>query len=209
MSIPIKTLAEPFPQEQVKQRRGNFGQQLAYIEAATVIHRLNETMEGDWSFTVVETQIEMNEVIVRGRLSINGTIREQFGGSRITRHKDSSDMISLADDLKAATSDALKKCATLAGVGLHLYSDVRSNGNGHNSTHKPQSQHTNGQRPQNGTSNRLSNAEIANIFRIAHDTGVAQKDVIAWARESFDATISQLTSEQGDTLIAMITAQAA
>jgi hypothetical protein len=31
-------------------------------------------------------------------------------------------MISLADDLKAAATDALKKAATLLGVGLHLYS---------------------------------------------------------------------------------------
>ena len=32
-------------------------------------------------------------------------------------------MISLADDLKSAATDALKKAATLLGVGLHLYND--------------------------------------------------------------------------------------
>ena len=34
-------------------------------------------------------------------------------------------MISLADDLKAAATDALKKAATLLGVGLHLYAGAK------------------------------------------------------------------------------------
>src|SRR5436309_3341261 len=32
-------------------------------------------------------------------------------------------LVSLGDDLKAAATDSLKKCATLFGVGLHLYFD--------------------------------------------------------------------------------------
>jgi hypothetical protein len=43
--------------------------------------------------------------------------------SQITRKKDSGEVISLGDDLKAAATDALKKAATLLGVGLHLYSE--------------------------------------------------------------------------------------
>jgi uncharacterized membrane protein YgcG len=46
-------------------------------------------------------------------------------------------MVSLADDFKAATTDALKKCATMLGVALHLYNgnnsgsvQSRNNGNG-------------------------------------------------------------------------------
>ena len=47
--------------------------------------------------------------------------RRQFGSSKITRARESGEIISLADDLKAAATDALKKAATLLGVGLHLY----------------------------------------------------------------------------------------
>jgi hypothetical protein len=32
-------------------------------------------------------------------------------------------MVDLGSDLKAATSDALKKCATLLGVGIYLYEE--------------------------------------------------------------------------------------
>jgi hypothetical protein len=39
----------------------------------------------------------------------------------ITKAKETGEIISLADDLKAAATDALKKAATLLGVGLHLY----------------------------------------------------------------------------------------
>ncbi|MBW2014490.1 MAG: hypothetical protein JRI69_12010 [Deltaproteobacteria bacterium] len=40
----------------------------------------------------------------------------------MTRARENGEMVSLADDLKAAATDAIKKCATLMGVGLHLYS---------------------------------------------------------------------------------------
>jgi hypothetical protein len=44
-----------------------------------------------------------------------------FGSSRITRDNRSGKAVALGDDLKAATTDALKKAATLLGVGLYLY----------------------------------------------------------------------------------------
>jgi hypothetical protein len=58
---------------------------------------------------------ETDEVIVIGQLNAGGIVKSQFGSSRITRAKETGDIISLADDLKAATTDALKKAATLLG----------------------------------------------------------------------------------------------
>lgn len=230
-SIPIHDLAAAFGDGQVKQRRGNYGQTLSYVEASTVIARLNDALEGQWSFQVVDTELQADEVIVRGRLTIGDSVREQFGGSRITRHKDTGDMISLADDLKAAASDALKKCATMAGVGLYLYGDGgtpspavhpgrkgayhsapdnkrngRQAGNGHNGHHKGDQHGSQSTTPYSGASepDRVTNAQIAHIFDAAREIGVPQKDVIAMARETFQSTISQLTPYQADDLIAMI-----
>lgn len=206
MIIPINQLAEHFAQEQVKQRRGSFGQQLAYVEASTVVQRLNEALEGDWSFHIVETQFEQEEVIVRGRLTINGTVREQFGGSRITRNKDTGEMISLADDLKAASSDALKKCATLTGVGLHLYQDKQpANGNSHssgNGYNRPNG--NNGNYDRNQRQNRVTNDQITRIFQAAKDIGVPQAKVIQLSRDNFNANITQLTPQQAEDLITII-----
>jgi recombination DNA repair RAD52 pathway protein len=120
-------LEKPFGPEQIKQREGNFGKMLDYIEGHAVIQRLNDAFDGDWSFTMTKYEImkETDEVIVIGQLNAGGIVKSQFGSSRITRAKETGDIISLADDLKAAATDALKKAATLLGVGLHLYRNER------------------------------------------------------------------------------------
>ena len=41
-------LERPFSAEQIKQRKGSFGDVLDYIEGATVIQRLNDCFEGEW-----------------------------------------------------------------------------------------------------------------------------------------------------------------
>ncbi len=115
-------LEQHFSPEQIKQRAGNFGQTLSYIEGWAVIQRLNEAFDGQWSFHVESHEVLESEVIVLGNLTAEGISKSQFGSSSVTRAKNTGDIISLADDLKAAATDALKKCATLFGVGLHLYS---------------------------------------------------------------------------------------
>jgi hypothetical protein len=117
----LDTLTRPFPPEQVRQREGRGGKVLDYLETHAVITRLNEAFNGAWSFEVVSREVTEGEVIVRGRLSAGGHVKEQFGGSDIARHRESGKPVSIADDLKAAASDALKKAATLFGVGLELY----------------------------------------------------------------------------------------
>ena len=67
-------------------------------------------------------------MIVIGQLNAGGIVKSQFGSSRITRARETGDIISLSDDLKAAATDALKKAATLFGVGLHLYRNDRPQG---------------------------------------------------------------------------------
>ena len=61
-----------------------------------------------------------DEVIVLGRLVIDGIAKMAFGGSSVTRDSSGKEM-SIADDLKAATSDAIKKTASLFGCGLEMY----------------------------------------------------------------------------------------
>ena len=63
-------LEKPFGPEQIKQREGNFGKTLDYIEGHTVIQRLNDAFDADWSFTIIRHDIlkETDEVIVLGEL---------------------------------------------------------------------------------------------------------------------------------------------
>ena len=132
-------LEKPFEPGQIKQRDGNFGKTLDYIEAHAVIQRLNDAFDADWNFRILKHEIlkDTDEVVVVGELSAGGVVKSAFGGSKITRARESKEMISLADDLKAAATDALKKAATLLGVGLHLYAGAKQSNHNYNPP-KPQ-----------------------------------------------------------------------
>ncbi len=141
-----QVLEQPFGPEQIKQREGNFGKMLDYIEGHAVIQRLNDAFDGEWSFTMTKYEIMENtdEVIVVGQLNAGGIVKSQFGSSRITRAKETGDIISLADDLKAAATDALKKAATLLGVGLHLYRNDKPQANPHSTGYRHDSRSPHG-----------------------------------------------------------------
>ena len=120
-------LEKPFAPAQIKQRRGRNGL-LDYVEGHSVIQRLNEALAGAWSFEITHHEIREDEVLVIGRLGAGGITKMAFGTSQVTREKGSGALVSLGDDLKAAATDAMKKCATFLGVGLHLYAEKPLNG---------------------------------------------------------------------------------
>jgi hypothetical protein len=115
-------LEHPFDTAQIKQRRGRNGV-LDYVEGHAVIARLNAALDGGWSFEVIAHEVRDHEVLVLGKLTAAGIVKMQFGASQVTRDRETKTALSLGDDLKAAATDALKKCATFLGVGLHLYAE--------------------------------------------------------------------------------------
>jgi hypothetical protein len=90
---------------------------------AAVIERLNEACDL-WSFEVEKHEVQDGEAIVLGKLTADGVVKMAFGGSSVTVDREGS-IVSIADDLKAAASDALKKAASMLGVGLELYGGGR------------------------------------------------------------------------------------
>ena len=187
MDIQIKDLSQPF--DNIRQRKGNFGQTLDYIEATSVIQRLNDVLEGSWSFEIIDYKIGDEEVFVKGRMTVGSIFKEQFGGSQITRKKDSKEAVSISDDLKAAASDSLKKCATLFGVGLSLYAN------------------TNGHKPQ--TNGRITNAQITELFGTCKSNGIPQSQVIKAAKDIYQKSISNLTGVESRNLIEQLTKRTA
>lgn len=107
-------LAKPFPQQALKQRPIGGGKNATYVETETVIRRLNHATGNNWSFNVTRFEWRDDLLIAVGELTIpNMGTRTGTGVQRIAGN---------ADDLvKGAASDALKKAATLFGVGLELY----------------------------------------------------------------------------------------
>lgn len=136
MNLNREILEKQFTGKEIKQRKGNFGAQIDYVEVQLVIQRLNDAFDGLWSFKVLEHEIIGDEAIVLGELSCNGITKQQFGNSKITVSK-KGEVVSTGDDLKAAASDSLKKCAVIFGVGLHLYGDSIPSDPVENSTQPP------------------------------------------------------------------------
>ncbi len=120
-------LEKPFPDSCIKERKGNFGKTLSYIEVHYVVKRLNETLGEKWTFTIDRCEVitveEKKEWVCWGKITIGGEYRSHVGNKPITYKKDSKIPLDLGSDCKAAISDCLKKCATLWGVALNLYED--------------------------------------------------------------------------------------
>ena len=154
-----EVLEKPFSPEQIKQRKGNFGKMLDYIEGYAVIQRLNDAFDGSWSFTITHHKIlkDSDEVIVLGELKAGGVVKNQFGSSQITRAKESKNIISLSDDLKAAATDCIKKAATLFGVGLHLYNHQTQTDHGSRRNIQSRNNGGNGSNPYRGNGNGNGN----------------------------------------------------
>lgn len=119
-------LEEDFPESMIKRRRGRTGESIAYVGSPAFIQRLNDSFDGDWSFEIVEWHELHGEAVVLARITgPDGITKEQFGNSTISvygaKHARAGEIVSFGDDLKAAASDALKKCSTLFGVGLSVY----------------------------------------------------------------------------------------
>jgi hypothetical protein len=111
----LDALGKAFPREALKQRSGGGGKPFTYIETHTCINRLNAATNGEWSFRLVDVQWRADLLIVQGELTIPGLgTRSGFGVQKVAERAGE-------DLVKGASSDALKKCATLFGVGLELY----------------------------------------------------------------------------------------
>ena len=122
-----QTLDRPFAKETIKLRRARGGQQLQYVGVADFVQRLNEAFAGYWSFDILNSQMIGEHIVVTARLTAprsehceHEVSKTAFGGATITRDKNGA-ALDIGDDFKAAASDALKKAASLLGVGLHIY----------------------------------------------------------------------------------------
>ena len=191
MKLDLELLSKPFPPEKVKQREGRWGEVLDYVEVAPVISRLNEAFEGHWSFRIVwprdpsfylDHERDLKEVVVLGELSAAGERKQQFGRSSVTREKETGRVLSIGDDLKAAASDALKKCATLFGVALYLYEEE--------------------ERP-----SRASKSQRDEILQLAEEAGLSEEELERGLKKLFGKSLEELSSDEASKVIERLRAK--
>ncbi len=177
-----RALAAPFKVHH-KDPRG-----LEYLTGEQVISRLNEVLgPGGWSYIVAEHgyESEADELWALGRLSatIDGVavVREQFGSQKHNRRRSDSNILDHGFDLKGAATDALKKCATLLGVGLYLAE--KEGGVPQEAEPKPAA----------GTRAKAAPAEDADVIKSADDSLWQRWRVVRDEAMGLDIPVRELT----------------
>lgn len=122
------------PPQYIKKRPAKGGGTWEYVTGGYVRKVLNLMFGWDWDFEILDHTIIGGEAVVKGRLTCrtNGKqiIKTQFGNKDIIYKKQTQDEItkgldkiplSIGNDLKAAATDALKKCAAEIGIAADIY----------------------------------------------------------------------------------------
>lgn len=109
----LEALSEPFPPEAIKQRTIPGGGRVDYVEGHSVINKINAVTNGVWDFRIVALEWRDTMLLATVEMTIPGLGTRQHIG--VQEAKGGGDIV------KGAVTDALKKTATLFGVGLHLY----------------------------------------------------------------------------------------
>jgi len=195
-------LEKPFEKEQIKQRKGNFGEMIDYVETHAVIQRLNDAFDGQWSFEVLTQENNGSQVMVLGKLTAEGISKTQFGCSSITTNSKTGEIVSLGDDYKAAASDALKKSASLFGIGLHLYGADKNQTSEHTGKDagKGMSEKS---KPKGGTT--ITKEQLAQIKKLRTDLGWTPEQVQEQSKTMFGTEkVENLNPTMATALIAYL-----
>lgn len=127
----IRLLAMPTPEKYIMKREARGGVIVDYVETNYVIGRLNATFFFNWDTEIIEQIIDRdnNEIALKIRLTVrfaNGKEikKDAWGGSAIKFS--GTKMIDLADDLKSAESDGIKKAASMLGICWDVYAGLTS-----------------------------------------------------------------------------------
>lgn len=123
----ITRLVEKTPPQYVYQRPAKGGGKWEYVTVSYVQRVLDYAFGFNWDFEIVEHGKEADHVWVLGKLVVRnpqGTMtitKTQFGRSEVKHKRGDQGMLDYGNDLKAAASDALKKCASMLGIARDIY----------------------------------------------------------------------------------------
>ena len=115
------------PANHIYTRPGKGGGKFNYVTGAYVKKVLNYCFGWRWDFEIKDKGKEGNQVWVQGRLTIKDKnnnaiiVKEQFGRADVKILKSTGEPLDYGNDLKAASTDALKKCASELGIASDVY----------------------------------------------------------------------------------------
>jgi hypothetical protein len=119
-------MVEKTPPQHVYKRPGKGGGTFDYVTISYVQRVLDYVFGWNWDFEIIEHGKESNHVWVLGKLTVRSAdgkhtiTKTQFGRSDVKQLK-SGGNLDYGNDLKGASSDALKKCASMLGIARDIY----------------------------------------------------------------------------------------
>lgn len=114
------------PANHIYKRPAKGGGEWEYVTGAYVKKVLNYVFAWNWDFEIKEKGQEGDLIWVLGRLTVRTKsgatiVKEQFGRADMKKKRDGSGYLDYGNDLKAASTDALKKCASELGIASDVY----------------------------------------------------------------------------------------
>lgn len=140
----IMRLVERTPAKYVYKRPAKGGGQWDYVTVSYVQRVLDFVFGFNWDFEIIEHGKEADHVWVLGKLTVKNPestrtiVKTQFGRSEVKKMK-SGGNLDYGNDLKAASSDALKKCASMLGIARDIYGKTDYKAESGNEPRDPQS----------------------------------------------------------------------
>ncbi len=129
--ITVKQILKIFqrtPAIHIHQRPGKGGETWDYVTGVYVKKTLNFVFGWLWNFEIAEHGLQGDQIWVKGKLTILNPktyepmiVKMQFGSAEVKFRKDTRKPLNFGNDLKAAATDALKKCASELGIASDVY----------------------------------------------------------------------------------------
>lgn len=121
------------PKNKIKSRPAKGGGKWDYVEGSYVTQVLNSLFGFMWSFEILtpteqalDTALKTGSIALQGRLKVKigdeWITKEQYGRKEVAFKKGTKDPLDFGNDLKAAATDAKKKCASELGLFADVYS---------------------------------------------------------------------------------------
>lgn len=129
----LQQLLKRTPKNYIHERPAKGGGKWKYVTGGYMKKVLNLMFGFEWDFEILSEQVIFDEVVVKGKLTCrsNGKsiIKTQYGNKDIIYRKQidvnaPKVPLSIGNDMKAAATDCLKKCAAEIGIAADIYNEM-------------------------------------------------------------------------------------